>query len=135
MHPKRRNRLETAFHSTLPVYLGEFKPAYWSVSTLSTGFPVPPYKDLTYALVAVQPLEHSKDQSRVFRPGLLSLLEREVTYALDSFCNSVGAVAVGNREFVHAGWVHPHSLSGGGGGAADPVDNGSQTCPLRARHP
>ena len=82
----------------------------------------------------MQPLSGNRTQSRVFRPGLLSSLEREVTYALDSFCDSVGAVATRNREFVHAGRVHPHSSCGGGSGAPDPVDHGSQTGPLMASH-
>jgi hypothetical protein len=28
--------------------------------------------------------------------------------ALDNLCNSAGSVAIGTREFLHAGWIHSH---------------------------
>jgi hypothetical protein len=27
--------------------------------------------------------------------------------ALDNLCNSPGSVAIGNRQFLHAGWIYP----------------------------
>ena len=63
---------------------------------------------------------------------MVSSIEGEVTYALDNFCDSAGAVVVGPRKFIHTRWVHPHSSGHRDRGAGDSVAVRSQTSTLRA---
>ena len=48
--------------------------------------------------------------------------------ALDNLCNSPGSVVVGNREFLHDGWIHSHIACHRARRTSPAIDLWTQAC-------
>src|SRR5690242_4868435 len=60
------------------------------------------------------------------------LHSRGDVHALDNLCDSTGHVVARIGQFVHVGWIHPHSVGDRRCGAPNQSDHGAQAGALRA---